>query len=70
MGFWRTLLGRLRGASPADDLKRAGTSDEVPYLPAIPYPTADFGERVEPPTAATEADGGDAGGTAPVNQDR
>ena len=35
------LLDRFRRQSPADDLKRAGEPDDDPYIPAIPYPTAD-----------------------------
>jgi hypothetical protein len=35
----------LRRPSAADDLKRAGEPDEEPYIPLIPYPTAEVERR-------------------------
>jgi len=48
MGIRSWIASRLRRGSPADDLKRAGRDDSEPYIPLIPYPVAEAGERAEP----------------------
>jgi hypothetical protein len=47
MGLWQALVARFRRPSPAGDLKRAGEPDDEPYIPLIPYPTAEV-ERTPP----------------------